>query len=137
MAALAADRNRQKRGIGRVFTFPMAAVKIYKGAIVGVLAAGYATNAVSGATVLNVLGIAIETVDNSAGAAGDLKIRVDCDAEFLFTASSITQAMLGTAMLIVDNDTVDETSASSFAVGKLTEFVSTTQGWVYVPGLTI
>jgi hypothetical protein len=56
--------------------YPIAAVKIPKGALVNINAAGYATNATdaSGETFA---GVAYETVDNSAGSAGDLSIRVE------------------------------------------------------------
>lgn len=135
MTALAADAQREKRGIGRVFHFPVAAnVTIYKGALVRMSAGGFAEPAAAGAGG-PVVGVAIEKVVNGA-VAGAVNIRVDADCEFLFAASSITQAMVGTAMLVIDDNTVDETSASSSEVGKLTQFVSTTQGWVYVRGLT-
>lgn len=135
MTALAAAANREKRGIGRVFFFPVAAsVTIYKGALVQMDAAGRAIPAASGAGG-PIVGVAIETVVGGA-VAGANNVRVDADAEFLFTASSITLAMQGTDMLVVDDNTVDETSASSSAVGKMTQFISTTQAWVYVKGLT-
>lgn len=137
MTVITTAVQREKRGVGRVFHFPMAAVKIVKGEIVMANAAGFATNGVDTASLI-VLGVAIETVDNSGGAAGDLKIRVDADCEFKFAATSITQAMLGTTMYCVDNNTVDDAAGPSndVAVGKLTEFISTTLGWVYVPGIT-
>jgi len=136
MAALTADRNRQRRGTVKTAYIPVAATtKIYKGALVQLDASGYASNAVAGNT-RKIVGVAAEQVDNT-GAAGAKSILVEFDAEFLFTASSIAQANLGGAMLVVDNDTVDETSAGSATVGALMQFVSATQGWVYVPGMTI
>jgi len=113
-----------------------AATTIYKGAIVCIDAAG---NAVAGADTagLQVAGIAHETVAN-AGAAGAKLIVVEYDAEFLFAATSITLAMVGDLMVIVtDNDVDDAAGATNdISVGRLIEFVSTTSGWVYVPGLT-
>ncbi len=46
--------------------------------------------------------------------------------------------MIGTSMVVVDNNTIDDVAGATndIPVGKLTEFVSTTSGWVYVPGLT-
>lgn len=111
-----------------------ASTTIPKGAIVAVEASsGTVINAVSG-TVNPVVGIATETITSAS--TGAYYIQVDFDAEFLFAASSITQAMVGEPMLVIDNNTVDETSATSAVVGMLTEFVSTTSGWVYVTGLT-
>jgi hypothetical protein len=137
MTAITVDAQREKRGIGRVFALPMSNVKIVKGALVCVNTSGYAVSAADTASFV-VAGVAIEQVDNSGGSAGDKVIRVDADCEFKFVASSITQAMLGTDMMVVDNNTVDDASGPSndVPVGKLTEFISTTLGWVYVPGLT-
>jgi hypothetical protein len=136
MTAITAAVNRQRKGEAKTRRVLMAlSTTIPKGAIVGLLAAdGLAVNAVSGATVTHVLGVAAET--KTSAAAGSNWLEVEYDAEWLFAASSITQLMVGTAMLVVDNNTVDETSASSATVGKLTEYVSTTSGWVYVPGNT-
>lgn len=137
MAALAADKNRLKRGTGVIFSFPMAASKIYKGGIVHINAAGFAA-AGSDTTAQVTAGIALETVDNTGGAAGAKTIRVEAQAEFKFTATSITQAMVGTNMVTVtDNDVDDAAGATNdIVVGKLTQFISTTEGWVFVPGLT-
>jgi hypothetical protein len=110
-------------------------ITIVKGELVGILdASGLAVKGVSGATVTWIVGVAAET--KTSGTGGADWIQVEYDREYLFAASSITQAMLGDPMLIVDNNTVDETSANSAVVGKLTEYVSTTLGWVHVPGVT-
>lgn len=138
MTAITTDAQREKRGLGRVFHGPMAAVKIVKGEIVAINAAGFFTNGADTSGFLGVAGVAAETVDNSGGSAGDKKIKVDADCEFKFVASSITQAMLGTSMYIVDNNTVDDAAGptNDILVGKLTEFLTTTSGWVYVPGMS-
>lgn len=138
MTALARDASREKRGIGRVFHYPVKANAIlYKGAIVTIDVAGFAIAATDVATN-KVAGVAIEKVDATGFADGDKWIRVDADCEFLFAASSITQAMVGALMVIVDDNTVDDAAGATndISVGKLTQFVSTTSGWVYVPGLT-
>lgn len=137
MAALTADSNRQARGIGKVYRLPVkASTNIYKGAIVAIDAGGFA---VAGADTagLQVIGIAMEKVLNT-GADGAAFVHVDSDREFLFAASSITQAMLGDLMVIVDDNTVDDAAGATndIAVGRLTHFVTTTSGWVFVPGLS-
>ena len=110
-------------------------VTLVKGELVGILNAdGLAVKAVSGATVVWIAGIAAET--KTSGTGGADWIQVEYDREYLFAATSITQAMVGDPMLIVDNNLIDETSAASAVVGKLTEYVSNTSGWVYVPGFT-
>lgn len=135
MTAITAAVNRQHKGIPKERKFLMkASTTIPKGAIVAIEAtSGLAINAVAG-TVNPVCGVATETITSAA--TGSYYIQVDFDAPFLFAASSITQAMVGEPMLVVDNNTVDETSATSAVVGTLEEFVSTTSGWVYVTGLT-
>src|SRR3990172_9400021 len=53
-------------------------------------------------------------------------------------SDTATQAMVGVNMVTVDDNTVDDIAGATndIVVGKLTEFVSTTSGWVHVPGLT-
>lgn len=134
MTAITTAVNRQMKGIPEMKGYVCTtSATIPKGAIVSVDAAtGLAINAVAGA-VNPVVGVAAETVTTAAAGA---KIKVWYGCDFLFAASSITQAMVGEPMLVVDNNTVDETSATSAVVGTLREFVSTTSGWVFVPGDT-
>lgn len=136
MTAITAAVSRKFKGTYKTRGYVMtASTTIVKGALVSVGAGtGLALSAVSGA-VDPVVGVALETVTSPAGTE-TTKIQVGYDADWLFTASSITQAMVGDTMLVIDNNTVDETSAGSAVVGLLTEFVSTTSGWVFVPGLT-
>lgn len=137
MSALGAAFNRRARGeVKYRFKVPVKATsQIWKGGLVGCGTDGFAVAAVSGANV-KVLGVAAESVLGGA-TDGAESIEVECGREYLFAASSITQAMLGQAMKVIDDNTVDETSANSQTVGSLTEFVSTTSGWVLVPGLSV
>jgi len=138
MTALAANFQREKRGIGRVFAVPVAATtRIYKGGLVGIDGDGFAIPA-SDTASQKVIGVAIEEVNNT-GADGALNVRVDADCEFRFVATSITQAMLGTMMYVVDDNTVDDAAGptNDAPVGPMTQFISTTACWVYVPGLTV
>jgi len=136
MTAITAAVNRQAKGVPKTRRVLMSnSITIVKGELVGILDAdGLAVKAVTGATVVWIVGVAAET--KTSGTGGDDWIQVEYDREYLFAATSITQAMLGDAMLIVDNNTIDETSAGSATVGKLTEYVSATLGWVYIPGVT-
>jgi hypothetical protein len=137
MAAITTSVNRQRRGQCKTRRYLMAvSTAIPKGALVGILASsGLAVNAVSGATITApAVGVAAETVTSPA--SGNTYIEVEFDADWLFAASSIAQTAVGVAMLVVDNNTIDETSASSAVVGKLVEFVSSTSGWVNIPGLS-
>lgn len=136
MAAITAAVNRQRKGLAKTRRFLMtASTTIPKGALVACPpATGLVVNAVD--TAANpVVGVAAETVTSAA--TGDYWIAVEYDAEWLFAATSVTQLMVGTAMEVVDNNTVDETAgAGNIVAGKATEFVTTTSIWVYIPGLT-
>lgn len=111
---LTADRNTQMKD-GELIAVPLAAVKVYAGSLVAVNAAGYATPGAAAAT-LTYLGRAEETVDNSAGSAGDLTVLVRRGKAFKFGnsgADPVTQASLGKVCYIVDDQTVALTSAAA------------------------
>ena len=133
MAALTADRPTQSK-LGDLMIYPVGVDVIYKGAIVMVDDAGFL---VAGADSANgrCVGVADEKVDNSGGSAGDLNCRVVSGRKFRFAATSITQAMLGDAMFIVDDQTFDDAAGATndVPVGRLVEFISTTEGWVFIP----
>lgn len=76
MAALAADRITPSRKTGRSFLGKLAAAtKIYMGSLVAKNAAGNVVPA-SDTAALKVIGVALETVDNTAGAAGDKSVQL-------------------------------------------------------------
>lgn len=118
-----------KRKDGQLIAYPMAAVKIPKGALVNINAAGYATNA-SDTAGETFAGVAYETVDNSAGSAGGLLIRVETTGTFIFTdgGTNGAQTDVGVVFNIVDNQTVtDAATTNSVKAGVAVESISTTQ----------
>lgn len=131
MAALTADRVTEKKVPGMV-SYPVAAVKIYAGSLVAINAAGFLAPAADTAS-FKVVGIALENVDNSAGAAGALRCRVEAPIVARLNATSITQAMVGTKMFVVDDQTFDDaTGTNSIVAGVLVEFISATEGRIYI-----
>ena len=73
---------------GLVIAYKMAAVKIWKGAMVGVDATG-ALRPMNPATAsLRFMGIANETVDNSLGNAGDRSVNVTKTGSFVMKAAA-------------------------------------------------
>jgi len=96
-----------KRKDGELIAYKMVAVKIPKGALVSINVAGYATNSTdaSGETFA---GVAYETVDNSAGLAGDKEIRVETTGTFVFVdgGGKGIQVDVGDEFYILDNQTV-------------------------------
>lgn len=132
MTALAADRQTSEKS-GTLKSYPVAAVTIYKGSMVCVNSAGYLVPAADTSGYSNVLGVADEKVDNSGGSPGAKNCRVASGKAYKFAASSITQAMVGDLMYVVDDQTVDETDpGNSIRAGILVEFISATVGWVFV-----
>lgn len=120
MAATAA-RNTDARP-GDLLSLPVAAATtIWAGTLVARDAAGRAVPA-SDTAGLRAVGRAEETVDNSAGAAGDLNIsiRIGC---FKF-ANSATEAVdaddVGKMAVVEDDQTVAETSANKVSAGRIT-----------------
>ncbi len=116
MTAAAADRDTIRRD-GHKAVAPMAATtKIFGGTLVCVNSAGYATKGAT-STTLKALGVAEQTVDNSAGAAGDLAVPYRRDGWFRFDNSgstdAITLADVGADCYIVDDSTVAKTSGTN------------------------
>lgn len=113
MGALTADRNTPMKD-AELISVPLAAVKAYAGGIAAVNAAGYATPGATSAA-LTYLGRFEETVDNSAGAAGDKSVLVRRGKAFKFANSAgdaVTQASLGKLCYIVDDQTVALTNGN-------------------------
>ena len=132
MAALTTDRATVVKVPG-MLAYPVAATTtIYAGSMVAINSAGHAVPAADTAS-FKVVGIARARVDNSAGAAGDLWVEVAAPVIADLPATSITQAMVGTKMYVVDDQTFDDaTGTNSIIAGVLVEFVSTTRGKVWI-----
>ena len=124
MAATASARE-SKRKDGQIIACKMAPVKIPKGALVNINAAGYATNAsdTSGDTFA---GVAYETVDNSGGSAGEKSIRVETTGSFEFAdgGANGAQTDVGAEFKIMDNQTVtDASTANNIKAGMCVESI--------------
>jgi hypothetical protein len=122
------------RKTGEMQSYPVyRTTKIYKGGLVNINATGYAIAATDTAGLVCV-GVAYETVDNTSGSDGDLWVRVYRAGSFKLAATSITQAMVGQLMYVVDDATMDDTAGSTnkVVVGTLEQYESATSGWVNV-----
>jgi hypothetical protein len=107
-------------------------VHIYKGALVCVNSSGYA---VPGADTAGYrfVGVAHAECDNTlTGHAAGLKDVLVDNKRFQLPATSISLAMTGQMMYLVDDATVDDIAGvtNKIAVGELDEYVSATSGWV-------
>ncbi|MBK8260279.1 MAG: hypothetical protein IPK80_02955 [Nannocystis sp.] len=114
-----------------------AASVILKGGLVCIDTDGFARPGTDTAS-FRCAGVAAESVTGGT-TDGDKFVLVESDADYLFTATSVTQAMLNTAqaMYLVDDNTVDDAAGATndIFVGVMVDFVSTTSCWVNVPGL--
>lgn len=115
MTAATQDRATPSRDV-RDSSYPVgAAKKIYAGTLVAMATTGYAEAAT--ATAANkTLGVANAQVNNSAGAAGALKVEVLRGVyRFANSASTdlITLAEVGSDCYVVDDSTVAKTNNSS------------------------
>jgi len=132
MAAATTDRITQEKNLGLKSFQIKAATKILQGIMVMLDSTGFliqAANAASG----KVVGVADKTVDNTAGADGDLSVTVRSRGVYRFGATSITAAMVGTMMYVVDNQTFDDTlGTQGVKAGRLVERISSTEGWIAI-----
>jgi hypothetical protein len=131
--ALSSARGTLKRAHGPRSYLLAASVKAIQGGI-AVLAGGYAKPAVT-ATGLTAVGMFVETVDNSSGAAGAARATVE-EGEFLFAISAtdpVAQADVGAIVYLVDDETIAKTSGTNTRsiAGKLTA-IDGGQAWVKI-----
>lgn len=123
------DVFNDKRRDGVKHALSQAAVKIYRGSLVSINSSGYAVTGTSTASE-KFAGVAYETVDNSAGSAGDTTIQVWRQGNFEFNyQGTAAQSDVGSMVWIVDDSTVatktDATVAVKVLVGVITDYVST------------
>lgn len=116
MTATTLERDTQRR-LGDQVAYPvLAATKVLAGTLVVLTAAGYAQGGAV-ATTLKAAGVAQDTVDNTAGASGDLKVTVRRDGWHRFANSAagdlITIADINANCYIVDNQTVAKTDGTA------------------------
>jgi hypothetical protein len=125
MADITAAKKSTDRQDGEIISFQQGAEKIWEGALVAINAAGYAVNAGDDASTV-VVGVADETVDNSAGNAGDKEIKVRRTGVFTFEfGGTATIADVNTLVYASDNQTVNLAGAltNDIIVGRIVEFI--------------
>lgn len=113
MAALTKPRTLQRNGAaGYKHSVPVGAVKIIEGGFVSVLpATGHASPSVA-ATAAQVLhGVALETVDNSAGVAGAVSIEI-MDGEWIVPVNGAAPKV-GDKVFVLDDSSVTLVAATS------------------------
>lgn len=142
MTALAADKELTFRGEPSIVHFKAGVDVLYKGAFIMIDTAGYAVAGADTASCKYV-GVCVEKCDNSAGAAGDLEVKVEDGALGRNVKCAITgteQADVGAILYISDDQTLADKTATTndVAAGVLVEYVSATLAWVKVePGVNV
>lgn len=132
MTALSAARLTKSKNLGAIKRYPCGVDIIYAGGMVMIDSAGYAMPAQAASANVGVVGVATETVDNSAGSAGDANVKVQ-EGWFLFAGTTLGQTSVGLPVYAEDDQTVDETAGSNEPVaGILIEYVSASSGWVMI-----
>jgi len=105
--------------------YPVAAdTKIYRGAAVGDNGSGYARPLEAGDRFL---GHAVAQVDNTGGAAGDLKVRTYGPNVYrlkhALSGAAITD--VGAVVALSDDNTITKTLTSNSIAGRITRYVGT------------
>ena len=119
---------------GLVVNYKVSNVRIFKGALVGVNSAGYVVSMDPSIASLKFVGVANETVDNSAGSAGAKSLNVTkCGAFVMKAASGYTPAVtdLGAAVYAVSDWEVQTSTSgltTAYKVGTITSVESTSTG---------
>ncbi len=137
-AAWTTARDTKKQD-GLLVSLKMDAVKIVKGTLVCADAsAGYATHTPTASRPF--FGVAYETVDNSAGSAGDKSIRVETTGVHSFIAASADQTWVGKEVWLSSGSSGNNATVVVSdpgvgpKVGRVVEFVSATEVRVLITG---
>lgn len=135
MAALTKDRNTKAKHLGRTASYRVAAsTVIYKGALCRLNATGFLIPADDAAGGTDCVGVSDETVDNSAGADGDLRARCRKGAFLLANDGTVVQASVGTQATCLDDQTVSiaATTTNDHIVGVIDDFDDEGQVVVFI-----
>jgi hypothetical protein len=116
--------------LGDLQDLPMIAADIiYEGAAVGENGSGYFRPLVAADPFA---GFAERTVDNSAGAAGALNVRVKPRGRVILPVVGVTAVTdEGATVYASDDDTFTLTATGNSAIGKITRYISGTTVEVY------
>lgn len=105
---------------------------VYKGAFVGLTAAGYARGLVAGD---GFAGLAYEEADNSAGADGAETVRVYTLGDFELTVTSVAQTDVGRPVFASADDTLSFAGNANSFVGIVQDYVGTNTAVVRIDPL--
>jgi hypothetical protein len=131
MAVTAARKTAERDG--KQFSHPVAATEvIFKGAMIALDASGDVVD-VTEATGLIILGIAEESVDNTDGDAGDVRVTARAGTFKLANADAgdaITRADIGQPCYATDNETVSDVVTGRSLAGVIVDVDADGGIWV-------
>lgn len=141
MNASAADRNTQQSGL-QVRTLPISATAIlFAGCLCCLDSDGYVIDGTD-ATAQKFAGIAQEAFDNTDGTDGadedgnDADVVLYTEGAFRFASASLTEADIGKAVYLLDNQTVVKSGHADLDfhiyVGRIISIESATVVWVAI-----
>lgn len=127
MAALTNNKTRDFR-LGDYVEIPVKAdTRIYEGAMVCTVG-GYAVPGADTASYV-FMGVATEEADNTGGADGDIKVRVQMGCVESLAASSADATWTGQEVCVADDATVAlaASTTNDIKAGKVMRFISSTR----------
>jgi hypothetical protein len=119
---------------GREMSFPVAAnTAIPQNTLVRASTTGWALPCADTAG-MKFVGVSKEAADNTGGANGDIWVTAYQQGNFEFAAQSLTQAMVGSSMYVINGSTMDDATGptNDVRLGILSRYVSATEGWVKI-----
>ena len=133
MAAATTFRNTDVKPVNGFGREVAATTDIPQGVMVCLDSSGYLVNAANTAGLSRCMGVSEEARDNNPGANGDKKMPVRAGEIYTLAATSITKAMEGSTMYVVDNQTFDDAVGNAIVAGVLVEWISNTEGRLFIP----
>lgn len=134
--AVTADQLIVRQGVEQRRQVTLAAAKtLYSGTLVFIDSNGRATDVTSTGSN-KFAGVAADRYDNSGGAAGAIDGEVITKSAIKLTGSGFTQATVGVDIYASDNYTITATSTNNTKIGKCSKYVSATEIWVELEGLS-
>jgi hypothetical protein len=132
MVALAADRITTGYLVGELVRFPQGTgTTAFKGGMCMLNAAGFAVPAADTAGAKGVVGLFTKN-STAPSANGDKDVELFVGVARL-VASSITDAMQGQNMYVVDDQTFDDAlGTNGIKAGRLLRRISNTEGWIFI-----
>lgn len=134
MAALTKDKVGTHRE-GKLRGYPVAtSVTLFKNALVMVLSTGFLAPGADTASAKRCVGVS-ESQHVNAGANGLIDARVVSGVTVRVAGSSLTQAMVGDPMYLVDDQTVAAAGVTSNDVlaGYMERYISASECDLYIP----